>query len=146
MNWDIEKITEALERVSLDCSVFVNRETHEFFDVLDDMFDLVDKEDEDLLDWEISIKEKLTSIDVSSSWVKLPSAFEINEYRIMEAFAYTLPNGLNQLILEAIKGKGAFSRFKNTCFKHCLMEDWYAFKKAALKQLAKAWCEAHEDL
>ena len=75
MNWDIEKITEALERVSLDCSVFVNRETHEFFDVLDDMFDLVDKEDEDLLDWEISIKEKLTSIDVSSSWVKLPSAF-----------------------------------------------------------------------
>lgn len=74
----------------------------------------------------------------------LPSKFEIHEYSIMEQFIWDLPEGRVQDCLErAIRGKGAFRRFKDTLRKFNMEQQWYDFQAAKYRELAIEWCEEH---
>ena len=75
---------------------------------------------------------------------RLPSRFDIDEYHIMEEFVWSLPEGRAQDTLEgAIRGKGAFRRFKDGVHRLGIEEDWYAFEDALHRKTAIEWCESH---
>lgn len=75
---------------------------------------------------------------------RLPSRFDIDEYHIMEEFIWSLPEGKVQDTLEgAIRGKGAFRRFKDGVHRFGIEEDWYAFEDALHRKTAIEWCESH---
>lgn len=74
----------------------------------------------------------------------LPSKFDIHEYRIMEEFVWELPQGRVQDSLEkAIRGKGAFRRFKDGVHRFGMEQQWYDFQEAAYRRIAVRWCEDH---
>lgn len=75
---------------------------------------------------------------------RLPSKFDIHEYSIMEQFIYHLPEGRMQDSLEsAIRGRGAFRRFKDSIYRFKIEQQWYDFQEAAYRKIAAEWCEAH---
>ncbi len=74
----------------------------------------------------------------------LPSKFDIHEYSIMERFIWDLPEGQMQDSLEnAIRGRGAFRRFKDAIIRYGIEQSWYDYQKEAYRQLAVEWCGDH---
>lgn len=72
----------------------------------------------------------------------LPTKFDIHEYGIMEDFIWSLPEGRVQDSLEkAIRGKGAFRRFKDAVCRYDIEEQWYEFQEKTYREIAKDWCE-----
>ncbi len=77
--------------------------------------------------------------------ISLPSKYDIHEYQIMENFIYSLTssNHINRLE-RAIRGKGAFRRFKDTINYLGIEKKWYDFKQKALEKIVLEWCEYHD--
>lgn len=72
----------------------------------------------------------------------LPSKFDIHEYGIMEEFIWSLPEGKVQDTLErAVRGKGAFRRFKDTLYRFDMEQQWYDFQAEKYQEIAMEWCE-----
>jgi hypothetical protein len=63
---------------------------------------------------------------------------------MMEDFCYSINDPQRQAdLLKAIKGKGAFRRFKNQVMSVGLDEMWYSFREERYKKLAIEWCKEH---
>lgn len=80
-----------------------------------------------------NIREVLSSDD--GIWLQLPGPFEFHEYSVMEAFCRDLDNeALRTELLDAIRGSGAFRRFRDRINRHGLDQAWYDWRDAALRQ------------
>ena len=74
-------------------------------------------------------------------FLRFPTKYEIHQYRIMEAFIDRLSPGKTQEELAyAIRGKGAFRRFKQSVRYHGLEQRWYDYLAEAYRELAIRWC------
>ena len=47
---------------------------------------------------------------------------------------------------QAIRGKGAFRRFKNTIINFGLEKQWYTYRDQCYKEIAIDWCEKNNLL
>jgi hypothetical protein len=47
-------------------------------------------------------------------------------------------------LCDAIRGRGAFRRFKYRIQAYGIAAAWYRYRDAALREIAMAWCEAHD--
>ena len=81
----------------------------------------------------IKAKEVINSDD----YLPLPSKFEIHEYNIIEEFCYSVVD-------DKIRGRGAFSRFKNAIRMNRIEEEWYRFRQEELEKIAIDWLEANQ--
>ena len=78
----------------------------------------------------------------SDNYIVLATQYDINEYSIMEDFINVIDNNeIKGELYDAIRGKGAFRRFKDTIRYLNIESKWYEFKANALKKLAIEWCE-----
>jgi len=59
----------------------------------------------------------------------------------MEAFISGLPKRPAELLSSAIRGRGAFSRFKDGVRRLGLEQAWYDFQDDAHKRMAIRWCQ-----
>lgn len=74
-------------------------------------------------------------------YLRLPTKFEIHEYRIMEEFVWSLSEGRQQDLLErAIRGRGAFRKFKDTVYDLGLDKKWFQYEAVAYHKIAIDWC------
>ena len=74
-------------------------------------------------------------------FLRFHTKYEIHEYSIMEQYIDWLPTGrAKQELAAAIRGRGAFRRFKGTLRYHGLEQQWYDFKAEAFRGLAVRWC------
>ena len=79
-------------------------------------------------------------------FLRFPTKYEIRQYRIMEDFIDQIPPGKAQEELAyAIRGKGAFRRFKQSVRFHGLEQRWYDYLAQAYREFAIRWC-AEEGL
>lgn len=77
----------------------------------------------------------------NDSSISLPGQYEINEYKIIKSFIETIKdNQIKNQLLIAIRGSGAFRRFKDSCINYGIINVWYEFKNNAYYELAKEWC------
>ncbi|WP_181348002.1 UPF0158 family protein [Thalassobacillus sp. CUG 92003] len=76
-------------------------------------------------------------------FISLPDHFDIDDYRIMEAFCFTTEENKRNQLLNCVRGKGAFRRFKDKINLLGIVDDWYAYKNEQYLEIAKEWCEAH---
>ena len=84
--------------------------------------------------------------DMPERFLRFPTKCEIHQYRVLEAYIDRLPPGKAQEELAyAIRGKGAFHRFKQSVRYHGLEQRWYDYLAEAYRELATRWC-AEEDL
>ncbi len=60
----------------------------------------------------------------------------------MEQFCLSISDPkISDELYYAIKGRGAFRRFKDQIHYYGLADAWYEYLEAALKKMAVAWCE-----
>ena len=79
-------------------------------------------------------------------FLRFPTKYEIRQYRIMEDFIDQIPPGKAQEELAyAIRGKGAFRRFKQSVRFHGLEQRWYDYLAQAYREFVIRWC-AEEGL
>jgi hypothetical protein len=77
----------------------------------------------------------------------LPDRFEIHEWSLMDEFAQRQHSKrVQQELLEAIHGAGAFRMFRSTIRRLGIGKSWYRFHEEALAEIARDWLEAHELL
>lgn len=77
--------------------------------------------------------------------IRLPTQWDIHEYEIMSDFCDTLDSGTVQdALLIAIKGAGAFRRFKDAIHTFGVAEKWYRYRQMRFKTIATEWCQVHE--
>lgn len=142
----IEDVLQAIELANDEGNYYYNKVTDNIIYIDDEARRMSEDYDEDeleeLLEWQRDDVE--AAIDVEENWddyISLPSKFEINEYDIMVQFCYSLDNDkTSNKLLNALRGKGAFKRFKDTVIKLNVENDWYIFKNDKFKKIALDWC------
>lgn len=69
------------------------------------------------------------------NYIPIPSKFDINEYSIMEEFCIDIDDDkLNDELYSAIKGRGAFRRFKDLIQRNGLADDWYTYREINIEK------------
>lgn len=104
------------------------------------------EEDEDFSNYpewqQDELKEALDVIVNWENYVELPSKFDIDEYSIMEEFCDSISNSrMSDALRNAIQGRGAFRKFKDTIQRLNIEDSWYKFKEEAFRKIAVEWCE-----
>jgi hypothetical protein len=107
------------------------------------------EEDElgELPDWQEEQLEiaKAVAADTGERFIDAPDKFDFHEYRHMERFIGTVESTpAAEELWRAIKGKGAFRFFKDTARRLGLLDQWYQYRDAAVKEHVLAWAEANE--
>jgi hypothetical protein len=99
-----------------------------------------------LSEWEQ--ENRMIAIDVVENfenYIELPTKNELNEYEIMENFCLTVSDQVKQKsLLRAIRGKGAFRRFKDKIIDFDMEEQWYSYRDECFKQIAIDWCQENK--
>lgn len=77
----------------------------------------------------------------SDRWILVPALGTREQYRLMERFAEGVEDGDERTeLLEALAGKGAFSRFRSAvAVRRELQQAWYDFRENELERHAREW-------
>lgn len=145
MKVKLNDVIEALELCSDEGRYYYSTNVEEVVYVTTDHLSTAEDGEitDDLPEWQREMVE--IAVDIIENWdnyIKLPTQFDINEYNIMSEFCYSLENKTvrNQLF-NAIRGSGAFKRFKYSIQRFEIEERWYSFKHKTLHDMAVEWCE-----
>ncbi len=147
---DIEELVGMMD-IQIDTYHFyLYRPTGSIVSVAEDVLHSVEGGDieppyEDFQDWQIEEIKLCEDILFNPEYIRIPTRYQIHEYQIMEDFCYTIENqDLKNEMLYAIKGSGAFRRFKDKIHQHGIHQQWYDYKESRLKEIAIAWCEEND--
>lgn len=145
MKVKLSSIINGIEFQGLESSSYLNLETGKVILIADEEVRVVEMDEEisNQADWykeAIAIaKDFLENRDL---YLELPSQYDLHEYRIMENFVYSIPiEEQREVMLNLIRGKGAFSRFKHGIERLLLKEKWYEYRDSEIKQFAEEWCQ-----
>ncbi|MEA1951448.1 MAG: UPF0158 family protein [Planctomycetota bacterium] len=98
--------------------------------------------DEENLEKRFASFLKAIVADDGNEFICLPDSFDIDDYSIMEDFCHSIENEkLRESMLNAIKGRGAFARFREHLRKHDIEKDWFAFERKAYQKIITDWCK-----
>lgn len=141
----LQDVIDALELSSDFNSHFLDRRTGEIEMITDEVWSAA--ENDELLsthpDWERELILKAKEIQNTDHFVELPSKFEINSYQMMERFCHEHPNPrIRQTLSNAIRGKGAFSRFRDKVSDLGIEDEWRRFEHQQFEDLAVECLEA----
>lgn len=146
MKVKLEQIIEGMEMQSEEHRSYLNRETGEVVYVSQEALRIAedDEDDEHLPEWQQ--EEIETAIDIVETFGKyepLPSSFDINEYEMIEAFSFSVSDDKKrEILLNSIRGKGAFRRFKDNVERLGIVHEWYDYRDQCYKDIAIEFCES----
>ncbi|MUV38937.1 hypothetical protein JNUCC1_02809 [Lentibacillus sp. JNUCC-1] len=102
------------------------------------------EDDEPYMDDE-ALEVAIDVLENEDNYIELPEEEDINEYDIMEDFCLSLEDAhQKEKLLSAIKGKGAFRRFKDKIIELGVRDEWFTYRDERIKQFVIEWCEAHQ--
>ena len=131
MTINLKQVIDAVESANEVYTTLYDTQTGKTIYLPDEI--ITDEWDEDL--------EALIEDSPAGRFLHFPTKYDIHEYGIMERFIESLPPGTaRQELAQAIRGKGAFRRFKNGIYYHRLNQQWYAYQAQAYREIAIRWC------
>ena len=142
----LSDLSEGMDFQSDGRSSFLNLTTGEVVSITDEELRAAEHDAplEDFPEWQHDAMRIARDIVETEHYLPLPDRFEINEYSIMEHFCLSVDNDdMRDDLCDAIRGRGAFRRFKDRVQVYGMAEEWYRYRDAALREIAMAWCEAH---
>jgi hypothetical protein len=142
----LSDIIEGMDFQSDERSSYLNTTTGEVVSVTDEELRAAEEEQplEDFPDWQHDAIRIAGEILETEHYLQLPDRFEINEYHMMERFCLSVDeDDMRDDLCDAIRGRGAFRRFKDRVHAYGMAEAWYRYRDAALREIAVAWCAAH---
>ncbi|MBR5109729.1 MAG: hypothetical protein IK099_06000 [Clostridia bacterium] len=89
-------------------------------------------------------KEEICDRLDEHGFYRLPDSSDIDDYSTMESFISTLAGPAADRLSNAISGRGAFRRFKDTIRSMGLENSWYEYQESAHKNAAIRWCEEND--
>jgi Uncharacterised protein family (UPF0158) len=143
----LQDILEGMDFQSDERSSFLNMTTGDVVSITDEELRAAEHDEplEDFPDWQHDAIRIAKDIVETDHYLPLPDRFEIHEYSIMERFCLSVDDDdLRDDLCDAIRGRGAFRRFKDRVQVYGMAQDWYRYRDEALREIAKAWCEAHD--
>ena len=145
----IDDVIEHLEFASELNKSFLNKNTGEIHLIPEELerYAEPDFEDEDFIpEWEKEIIPVIKDIKQNpAKYIEIPNQFYINEYAIMERFCLSLKEEtLRDKMYSAIKGSGAFQRFKDNIHNYGIVDDWYKYKEESFREIAIEWCKEND--
>lgn len=147
----LSAIIDALDFQLDESSSYLNKETGEVVTLMAEEFRAAEEEDESLKDLYgleeegIETARDILADERNMKYIALPSKFDIHEYGIMERFCLSIEDeDVSESLYRAIKGRGAFRRFKDNIHRYGIAEDWYKYRDEAIRQIAIDWCEENE--
>ena len=142
----LKSVVNEMDVISDDVTAYINKKTGELCAVSEEEANIIEagNEGDDFIpDWQREILPKVREVLESDDFVALPDQFEIHEYSIMERYCLSLSDeGLQDELLRAIRGSGAFRRFKDAIHRKEIQDDWYRFRNEAFKSLATDFLES----
>ncbi|QQK76897.1 hypothetical protein HUG15_15865 [Salicibibacter cibarius] len=142
---DLSEVAEAIDFDADELYQFVNRKTGEIVVVNESTMRKANREEpfDEKHEWqkeERALAEDI--IDNEDDYEPIPESYEVNDYQLMEIFIDSLSDEKKQATLtEAIRGKGAFRRFKDRIVDLNVEDDWHEFKEKEYLAFACRWCE-----
>lgn len=135
-----------MEPLSDEWQACINRETGGLVGFTDEEAHLAEAEDidDDLVpEWQLEAVLKVREVLASEAFVRLPDEFDFHEYRVVERFCLELDDAeLRDALLDAIRGRGAFRRFKDVMRLKGIDTAWHEYRNQALRRLAAGFLEA----
>lgn len=131
MRVDLDEVIEAIDNANdyTECFYYIPDEIifiRQFGEISGDLPENFDMDEED------------------DNIIPLPSKRDINDYENMEKYIAQLSDErAAEWLANAIKGKGAFRRFRATLDRFNLEDDWYDFLDERHRQSAIEWCEKY---
>jgi hypothetical protein len=142
----LSDLIEEMDFQSDERSAFLNLTTGEVVSVTDEELRAAENDEplEAFPEWQHDAIRLAGEIVETDHYLPLPDKFDIHEYRIMERFCYSVDDeDMREDLCNAIRGRGAFRYFKDRIHAYGIVEAWYRYRDAALREMAIAWCEAH---
>jgi hypothetical protein len=142
----LSDIVDALEMQFDGYSSYLDCSTGQVETISDDLWDEAQEsaDDEVPADWEKEEWDLARQIVSTDRFQALPTKFDVHEWAIMRDFALSAEStSSSEDLLDALHGSGAFRHFKDTLYRYHMEKSWYAFRTAALRQIAIDWCEEH---
>lgn len=131
----LQDVVGELDIVGPEILGYINRKTGELVTLRDGDFS-------SSLDWEEEEAELSQAVEENDDFIPLPDQFEIHEYSIMERFCYSVEDErIQDALLRAINGRGAFRSFKDRIAEEGIRDDWFVFKYGVLKKIAADFLE-----
>ncbi|MBS4193231.1 hypothetical protein KHA94_24375 [Bacillus sp. FJAT-49705] len=147
MKVKLEHILEGMEMQSEESNSYLNLETGEIVIVSHEAILMAEdgEEYDHLPDWQQEeVKLAYAIVDSFDNYTSLPTSFDIHEYDMMERFCYSLPDHKKQdILLDSIRGKGAFRRFKDNVNRLGIAEQWYEYRDHCFKEIAREFCQSN---
>ncbi len=144
---NLADLAEEMQAQSEGWHPFLHKPTGELVGVTDEMLSGADEDAslDDYPEWEREGIELAKRINETDEYIALPSKWDIHEYSMMEDFCLSIENEkMRDVFLQAIRGKGAFRRFRDLADRFGLIDDWYKFRDEAYEEFAKEWCEEND--
>ena len=145
------KLSSIVEGIEFQCDEsqsYLNKKTGEVVLIEDEEMRAVES-NEDVSEhagWYIEAIERAKHFLINEQdYIPLPSKYDFQEYRVVERFILSLPiEEQREELLSLIKGKGAFSRFREGLDRFLLRDKWHQYKDNALLEFARDWCKNNE--
>lgn len=139
----LKDLIEGMEFQSDEMTAYLHRPSGRVLTVSDDAVSAAENDDDEWVTAE-EFAEARQMLEHEGDYLALPDRFEIDEYRMMERFALGIPYARQRdEVLAALRGSGAFRRFKEAVLRLQLTEEWYTFRERRYEEVARAWCESN---
>jgi len=140
-------IVNALECQADEATQYLNKKTGEIEFVPNDLMHTAEEGEqppERSGEWEREALQLAREIITTNDYIELPSKWDIHEWEIMRNFCLSLEDeDMQEDLLDAIHGRGAFRMFKDRIHRLGIAEDWYKYRREALREIAIEWCQAN---
>jgi hypothetical protein len=125
----LRDFVDEMQTLSNEVRAYVNQSTGEVISVTNDEFSIVEENNGDWSEYdklEQEFFQKVEKIVSSDEFLELPNQYEIHEYEIMERFCLSIADEkVSDVLLDKIRGSGAFRRFKDTVYRYGIEKDWF---------------------
>jgi hypothetical protein len=144
----LSRVVDELETINNDIYAYIHRATGELITVSNEDLVLAEigYDATEYPEWQLTILASAEKVLTDPAFVRLPTSADIHEWAIMEAFCLSLSGDRQRRnLLDQLRGKGAFRKFKEAIVRYDLQDQWFAFYKAALTRIAADFLE-HEGI
>src|SRR5215831_16054470 len=123
----LSDLIEGMDFQSDERFSYLNTITGEVVSITDEELRAAENDEplEDFPDWQQDAIRMAKDIVETDHYLPLPDRFEIHEYSIMERFCLSVEDDdLRDDLCDAIRGRGAFRRFKDRIQTYGVAEEW----------------------
>ena len=134
-----------MDVISEEYTTYINRKTGELVTLSEEDILLAESDEDvgELAEGELDLLPRTREVIESADYVELPSKFDIHDWSLMERFCHTVEKtAVQDALLNAIHGSGAFRYFKNTIHRLDIADNWYRYRQQALEQIAADFLES----